>query len=76
MGKFEEVYHVTEVSLKNWVRKNGRPGWKELKRLYPQTAPKEKKNRQAVPKTGEQQTKKKEPSGGAAIAGRLLVCGL
>jgi hypothetical protein len=60
MGKFEEVYHVTEASLKNWVRYNGRPGWKELKRLYPQTAPKEKKKRKAAAKTGEKQTKEKQ----------------
>jgi hypothetical protein len=48
------------MSLQKWVRINGRPGWKELKRLYPQTAPKEKKKRKAAAKTGEKQTKKRE----------------
>jgi hypothetical protein len=76
MREVADLNRVTAKSLEWWVEKNGRPSWGQLKKLYPRTAPKEKKKRKAVPKTGEQQTKKKEPSGGAAIAGRLLVCGL
>jgi hypothetical protein len=60
LRKFEEVYRVTENSLQSWVRRNGRPGWKRLKELYPRTAPKEKKKRKAAAKTGEEQTKKKK----------------
>jgi hypothetical protein len=55
-----DLNRVTEGSLRNWLVRNGGPSWGQLKKLYPRTAPKEKKKRKAVPKTGEQQTKKKQ----------------
>jgi hypothetical protein len=54
----EEVHRVPVKSLECWVEKNGRPSWTELKELHGPPAPKKKKKRKAVAKTGEKQTKK------------------
>jgi hypothetical protein len=60
MRGFEEVHRVTVKSLECWVGKNGRPSWTELKELHGPPAPKKKKKRKAVAKTGEEQTKKRK----------------
>jgi hypothetical protein len=74
LGRSEEVYRVTAMSLQRWVRINGKPGWNGLKKLYPQTAPKEKKKRKAAAKTGEKQTKKKKWSGCKTRKNRKRTC--
>jgi hypothetical protein len=43
-----------------WLKRNGKPSWKELKEMHPLTAPKKNKKRKAAAKTGEKQAKKRK----------------
>jgi hypothetical protein len=60
MLEFANAHGVTVTSLVHWVKQNGRPGWRQLRKMHGPTAPKKPKKRKGGVKKGEKHTKKKK----------------